>query len=389
MANIYGLWIWICYGNNMSRSSCLLRLELHGRLLLFCWKGDELLGWLCMVSYSCSICFWRVAITFIQGSSLSIGVLTWFMLFSSFQNILSAESASWYNDRCPTIGARICVIIDGNFSIPSPRRIISAILCCPRVIFIWRNSWNGVLFPVVTFVNSPQRASLSEQPVHFNMAFLRCVYSSCSATSSTIEAGSDGSKVANLVAWEVIFRVKKMALSCTNHIFILRSLKGRYGANDAVMFASFSAVAIWPSSVNSCWDHHLLWRPDKYTGPRKLLKYKWLTTNQARMTKQGCCFERPKFIMANRKCVRQTVTTAGWWLLEQDLVAGAGLDSWYKTGSRWISGHWFRIGICWCRKVVADAGLVAAAAGKWLLVQDGSCWCRLKGYFWISPEKDC
>ena len=51
--------------------------------------------------------------------------------------------------------------------------------------------------------------------------------------------------------------------------------------------------------------------------------------------------------------------------MEQDLVTGAGLDSWYKTGSRWIGGRWFRIGICWCRKVVAGSGLIFA----------GCCWC--------------
>ena len=69
--------------------------------------------------------------------------------------------------------------------------------------------------------------------------------------------------------------------------------------------------------------------------------------------------------------------------MEQDLVAGAGLDSWYKTGIRWIGvrwfllvqedGHWFRTGIYWCRKVVAGSGLVVAGAE---LVVAGVCWCR-------------
>ena len=71
------------------------------------------------------------------------------------------------------------------------------------------------------------------------------------------------------------------------------------------------------------------------------------------MTKQGCCFERPNFIMANsnRNIIRWTVAAAGRWLLVQDLVAGAGLDFWCKTAS------------CCCRKVIAGAGLVAAGAG--------------------------
>ena len=157
----------------MSRSPCLLRLELRGRLLLFRWKGDELLGRLPMVNCSCSICFWRAAIAFIQGSSLSVGVRTWYMLFSPFEKILSAESASCSNDR-------ICVIMDDNFSLQSPRRIGSAFLCCLRVIFIWRNRWDGVLSPMVTFLNSPRRVSSSERPVRFNMASLRSVYGSSS-----------------------------------------------------------------------------------------------------------------------------------------------------------------------------------------------------------------
>ena len=264
----------------MSRSLCSLQLELRGRLLLFCCEGDGLRGRLHMVSCCCSICFWRAVLAFIQGFSLSFGVWTWFMLFSPFENILSAESASWSNDRCPIIGARICMIMDGNLSIQSPRRIGPAIGVVPGL------SSYGVTAGMVTFLNSPPRVSSSERPVRFNMASLRCVYGSCSgtdsrisATSSTIEGGSAGTKVANLVAWEVIFRVTKMASSCTNHIFILRLLKGGYCANDAVMFALFSAVAILPSCVNSRWGNHLLQRLDKYTGPRKLLKYKWLTTN--------------------------------------------------------------------------------------------------------------
>ena len=91
-----------------------------------------------------------------------------------------------------------------------------------------------------------------------------------------------------------------------------------------------------------------------------------------------------------RNSVRRIVTVAEWWLLEQDLVAGADLDSYYKTGSRWIGGRWSRTGICWCRKVVADSGLVAAGVGRWSLIQNwyllvqeggrwfrtGSCWCK-------------
>ena len=52
--------------------------------------------------------------------------------------------------------------------------------------------------------------------------------------------------------------------------------------------------------------------------------------------------------------------------MEQDLVAGADVDSWYKLGIRWIGGRWFRTGICWCRKVFAGPELVVA----------GICWCR-------------
>ena len=78
--------------------------------------------------------------------------------------------------------------MDGDFSIQSPRRIGSAILCCPRIVFIWRNSWNGVLSPMVTLWNSPRRSSSSERPARFSMASLRSVYGSCSGTDSRISA---------------------------------------------------------------------------------------------------------------------------------------------------------------------------------------------------------
>ena len=87
--------------------------------------------------------------------------------------------------------------------------------------------------------------------------------------------------------------------------------------------------------------------------------------------------------IVNRNNIRRTVTAAGWWSLEQDLVAGAGLESCYKTGSHWIGDCWCRNGICWCRKVVAGSGLVSAGSGRWsqvqdwyLLVQEGGCWFR-------------
>ena len=111
---------------------------------------------------------------------------------------------------------------------------------------------------------------------------------------------------------------------------------------------------------------YMLRRPDKYTGPRKLLKYKWLTTNLARMTKQGCCFERPNFIMANRKSGKRTANNRR----DRMAIVGTGLDSWYKTGIRWIGGRWCRTGFCWCRKMVAGLGMVSACAGRWSLVLD-------------------
>ena len=87
--------------------------------------------------------------------------------------------------------------------------------------------------------------------------------------------------------------------------------------------------------------------------------------------------------IVNRNSVRRTVAADGWWSLEEELVAGVGLDSWYKTGSRWIGGHLCRISICWCRKVVICSGLVAggscwyrkmdASSGQ---VAGGSYWCR-------------
>ena len=56
------------------------------------------------------------------------------------------------------------------------------------------------------------------------------------------------------------------------------------------------------------------------------------------MTKQGCRFERPDFIMTNRKSEKRTANNRHG-RMEQDLVTGAGQDSWYKTGIRWIGGR--------------------------------------------------
>ena len=51
------------------------------------------------------------------------------------------------------------------------------------------------------------------------------------------------------------------------------------------------------------------------------------------------------------------------------MIVGAGSSRWsrYKTSIRWFlmvqeDGHWFRTGICWCRKVVAGSRLVVAGA---------------------------
>ena len=129
-------------------------------------------------------------------------------------------------------------------------------------------------------------------------------------------------------------------------------------------------------------------RADKYTNPANLLNISdWQRTRQEWQSKW--LLLRPNFIMANRKnrnSVRRTVTVAGRWSLVQDLVldwrvgarlvvvglvvTGAGLESWCKTGSRWIGGHWcrtgnccYRTGNCCCRKVVAGAGLLVAGVG--------------------------
>ena len=109
----------------------------------------------------------------------------------------------------------------------------------------------------------------------------------------------------------------------------------------------------------------------------------WLQTRQESQNK-GVAAKSQTLLwrIVNRNSVRQTVAAAGWWSLEQDLVAGAGLASWYKTDSRWIDGRWCRTGICWYRKVVAGSGLVAAGAelvvagaGRWSRKRKGGCWC--------------
>ena len=59
------------------------------------------------------------------------------------------------------------------------------------------------------------------------------------------------------------------------------------------------------------------------------------------MIKQGCCFERPNFIMANRKSEKRMANSRHG----QMVIIGAG------------SSH--------------DAGLVSADTGRWSLVQEG------------------
>ena len=107
------------------------------------------------------------------------------------------------------------------------------------------------------------------------------------------------------------------------------------------------------------------------------------------MTKQGCCFERPNFIMANRKLEKRTANNRR----DRMVIVGAGSSRWSRSGQlvqNWYSldrrslvqdwfqlvqedGRWFRTGICLCRKVVAGSGLVVAGAE---LVASGICWCR-------------
>ena len=101
------------------------------------------------------------------------------------------------------------------------------------------------------------------------------------------------------------------------------------------------------------------------------------------MTKRGCCFERPNFIIANRKSEKRTANSHRGRMV----IIGSGLVA---VGSCWcrkvvagvglvVAGAELVVaGICWCRKVVAGSGLVvagaelvAAGAGRWSLLQEG------------------
>ena len=103
------------------------------------------------------------------------------------------------------------------------------------------------------------------------------------------------------------------------------------------------------------------------------------------MTKQECSLKGQTLLwwIVNQKNEQQNIATAGWWSFEQNLVTGAGLDSRYQTGIRWIGGRWFRTGICWRRKVFAGPGLVVTGicwhrkvvTGSGLVVA-GVCWGR-------------
>ena len=146
----------------------------------------------------------------------------------------------------------------------------------------------------------------------------------------------------------------------------------------------------------------VLRRPDKYTGPANFWNISdWQRTRHEWQNK-GVASKDQTLLwrIVNRKSVRRTIVTAGWWSLDQDLVAGAGLDSWYKADIRWIGGRWCRTGFHWCRSgrcwhlLVQESGRWFRTGSCWcrtgscwyLLVQEGgrrcragSCWCRLKG----------
>ena len=106
------------------------------------------------------------------------------------------------------------------------------------------------------------------------------------------------------------------------------------------------------------------------------------------MTKQGGCFERPHFIMANRN--RNIVRRMPVRKI-QELVVSAGTRRWCRTGllvQDWVAnaslvvrsgGHWCRTCSCCCRTGSCCCRKVVVGAGRWSLVQEGSCWCRTGG----------
>ena len=65
-------------------------------------------------------------------------------------------------------------------------------------------------------------------------------------------------------------------------------------------------------------------------------------------------------------------------------VVAAGVELIAVRAGRWLlpqkGGRLKRAGSCFCMDMVAGVGVVVAAAEKWSPMQEGSCWCRLKGY---------
>ncbi|CAE1169456.1 unnamed protein product [Acanthosepion pharaonis] len=84
----------------------------------------------------------------------------------------SAEFANWSSGVLSAIGANICVIVVGNLSIHSSRKIDSAIECFPSRLLMKRRNCEGVLSSLVTWVKSSRSRSSSERPVRFNIASL-------------------------------------------------------------------------------------------------------------------------------------------------------------------------------------------------------------------------
>ena len=201
-------------------------------------------------------------------------------------------------------------------------------MCCPRVVFIWPNSWDRVLSPIVTFRNSPRRSSSSKQPVCFNMASLKCVYGSrsgtdsrMSATLATREGGSAETKAENLVAWEGMVW---MMQSCLRRS---RSLP-------------FCQVVSTHVGVTTCCG------TDKYIDPTNYWNISdWQRTRQDWQNK--------------------VVVSKGQILLWR-IVIGISYG-----GRRFVSpriGSWCRI-LSLVQDWITGARLVAAGTGRWLLVQ--------------------
>ena len=130
------------------------------------------------------------------------------------------------------ISIRMCVIACGNFSNLTWRMMLSSMCLCPRRLFMKRRSWEGVLSPIEMLLRSFFNFTLSvlsslERMASFSTSncFSIGACSRISSTSTVILLGRVSTMCVNIICYELILLLAKMASSWWNHTLGLFVLK--------------------------------------------------------------------------------------------------------------------------------------------------------------------